>query len=97
MNKKHIFLSVVSLTLLSACSLFPQEKKVIEVVSPLSPFDESLQLDAEYISHFRLDGLSQPGEESKYLVEKKKLLDQYNAGNRSINVLRAYIYLASLE
>ena len=84
--------------LLSACSLFPQkEKQVIEVVSSLTPFEESLQLDADYISHFRLDGLAVQGEESKYLVEKKKLFDEYNAGNRSINLLRAYIYLSSLE
>jgi hypothetical protein len=97
MNKKHIFLPVVCIILLSACSLFPEKKHVIEVVSPLSPFEESLQLDSQHIANFRLHGMTKTGEESVYLREKNTVRDAYNAGDRSINILRAYLYLSALE
>jgi hypothetical protein len=66
-------------------------------VSQMSAFDQSLQLDTDYISNFRLDGFTDPGEDTKYLTEKQKLIDAYNAGDRSLNLLRAYIYLTWLE
>lgn len=63
----------------------------------MSAFDQSLQLDTDYISNFRLDGFTDPGEETKYLTEKQKLIEAYNNGDRSLSLLRAYIYLTGLE
>jgi hypothetical protein len=45
----------------------------------MSAFDQSLQLDTDYIANFRLDGFTDPGEDTKYLTEKQKLIDAYNA------------------
>lgn len=100
MTKKSFFVSVVCLCVLSSCQ-FPWSKKP-EIVPPAvdslsTAFQDSLKLDTDYISHFRLDGFTDPGNETKYLVEKKKLVDAYNAGDRSLNLLRAYIYLSGLE
>lgn len=98
MNKNFFLLPVACLFVLSSCQ-FPWTKKaeIVPLAPPISSFDESLKLDTE-INNFRLDGFTDTGKETKYLVEKKqKLIDAYNTGNRSLNVIRTYIYLAGLE
>lgn len=100
MTKKSFFVSVVCFCVLSSCQ-FPWTKKA-EIVPPAvdslsTAFEDSLKLDTDYIAHFRLDGFTAVGQENKYLGTKKKLVDAYNAGDRSLNLLRAYIYLTGLE
>lgn len=100
MIKKSLFVSVACLCVLSSCQ-FPWTKKP-EIVPPAvdslsTAFEDSLKLDNDYITHFRLDGFTKTGDKSKYMVEKKKLIDAYNAGDRTLNLLRAYIYLSGLE
>lgn len=104
MNQKILY-STLLIFVLSSCQLLGTKKTEfvslddaplpIDSQSPV--FDESLKLDRNYIDNFRLDGFTDPGEETKYLVEKKKLIDLYNSGDRSLNLIRAYIYLSSLE
>jgi hypothetical protein len=82
MNQK-ILSSVLVLFTLSSCQFFgSKETEFVAVdseVSQMSAFDQSLQLDTDYISNFRLDGFTDPGEDTKYLIEKQKLIDAYNA------------------
>lgn len=100
MNQK-ILSSVFVLFTLSSCQFFGWKETEFVAVNPevsqISAFDQSLQLDVDYISNFRLDGFTDPGEETKYLTEKQKLVEAYNKGDRSLNLLRAYIYLTGLE
>lgn len=99
MNQK-ILGSIFLVFLLSSCQFFGGKKEFVPFDSELSQtsaFDQSLQLDLNYINHFRLDGFIDPGQESKYLTEKEKLVQAYNKGDRSLNLLRAYIYLTGLE
>lgn len=100
MNRK-ILSSVLILFTLSSCQFFGEKKTEFvpldSALSQTSSFDQSLQLDLNYISNFRLDGFTEPGEESKYLTEREKLIAAYKAGDRSLNLIRAYIYLAGLE
>lgn len=99
---KYILLFVV-IGCLSSCQFFSQKNS--EIVSfdvplgelPETAFSDSLELDKKYINNFRLDGFREQGEESTYLVEKKKLIDTYMSGNRTLNILRSYLYLMSLE
>lgn len=100
MNHK-ILTSVLFLFALSSCQFFGgKETEFVALdshLSEVSTFDESLQLDLKYITHFRLDGFTDPGEATPYLVEREKLVKAYEGGDRSLNLIRAYIYLASLE
>lgn len=97
MNKNFFLSPFVCLFILSSCQ-FPWSKKaeIVPLAPPISAFDESLKLDME-INNFRLDGFTDTGKETKYLVEKQKLIDSYKTGNRSLNVIRTYIYLSGLE
>ena len=96
MNQK-ILSSVLVLFTLSSCQFFGEKETEFVALDPevsqMSAFDQSLQLDTNYIANFRLDGFTDPGEETKYLTEKQKLIESYNKGDRSLNLLRAYIYL----
>ncbi len=100
MNRK-ILSSVLILFTLSSCQFFGEKKTEFVPLDPelsqTSSFDQSLQLDLNYISNFRLDGFTDPGEETKYLTEREKLIKAYKGGDRSLNLIRAYIYLAGLE
>ncbi len=98
MNKKRFFVFLACVFLLSSCQ-FPWTKKVeiISLIPEVSPFEESLALESDYIANLRLRGLIDPGEESLYLVEKKNIVSGYDSGDRSLNILRAYIYLSALE
>jgi hypothetical protein len=100
MNQK-ILSSVLVLFTLSSCQFFGGKDTEFVALDPevsqMSAFDQSLQLDTNYISNFRLDGFTDPGEDTKYLIEKQKLIDAYNAWDRSLNLIRAYIYLTWLE
>lgn len=82
MNQK-ILSSVFVLFALSSCQFFGEKKTEFVPLDPelsqISSFDQSLQLDLNYIAHFRLDGFTDPGEDTKYLTEKQKLIDAYNA------------------
>jgi hypothetical protein len=97
MSKKTLILSVVCLFVLSSCQFFWKEQSEFIPEKPVTAFDVSLDLDKNYIANFRLDGFTNSGEESNYVVEKKNLKDAYNAGDRSLNLIRAYIYLSTLE
>ena len=96
MNQK-ILSSVLVLFTLSSCQFFGEKETEFVALDPevsqMSAFDQSLQLDTNYIANFRLDGFTDRGEETKYITEKEKLIQAYNSGDRSLNLLRAYIYL----
>ena len=98
MNKKRFFVSLACVFLLSSCQ-FPWTKKIeiVTLIPEVSPFEASLKLESDYIANLRLRGLTDPGKESLYLVEKKNIVSAYDSGDRSLNVLRAYIYLSALE
>ncbi len=101
----RIFLIFFCLFTLSSCQLFSRDpvksfeikKNAITQELPATAFQDSLDLDKNFINNFRLDGFTEQGETSVYLTEKKKLEDAYLAGDRSLNTLRAAIYLTSLE
>jgi Carboxypeptidase regulatory-like domain len=104
MNPK-ILASTLLIFVLSSCQFFwPKKVEFVPLdAQPLpidylsTAFDDSLKLDKDYISHFRLDGFTKTGQETQYLTEKEKLVSAYNRGERSLNLIRAYIYLTGLE
>jgi hypothetical protein len=98
MHKKHLFLSVVCLCLFSSCQFSSQTSEFVEnTQKPVSPHEEALQLEHDYIKWLRLSAPTPPGSESLYLKERGDIIDAYKNGDRSIQLLRAYIYLATLE
>ena len=61
------------------------------------PLQEAINLHENYIQKLGFHPHLKEGEESVYLTTKQQIIDAYNAGNRTVNILRAYIYLTSLE
>lgn len=61
------------------------------------PGEKAAKLHKEYIKKLGFQGPLKEGEESTYLKTKQWIIDAYVAGNRTANLLRAYIYLTSLE
>ena len=59
--------------------------------------EQSLRLQSEYINGLRLHGATQPGERSIYFDTKDTIIQAYKKWDRSVNLLRAYIYLSTLE
>lgn len=61
------------------------------------PIEKAFQLHKDYIKKLGFHPHLKEGEESVYLKTKQEIIDAYAAGNRTTNLLRAYIYLTSLE
>lgn len=97
MSKKHLFLPVACLFLFSSCQFSSDTPEFVRNTQPLSPHEEALELDSDHIMRLRLHAPTPPGAQSIYLKEKNKIIAAYNAGDRSVKLLRAYIYLATLE
>jgi len=56
-----------------------------------------VKLEFDHIANLRLHGYTQQGSKSIYFKEKESIIAAYNGGDRSQNILRAYIYLTTLE
>ena len=99
MTKKTYIFQLVCLFVLSSCHFFSSQRasSVTPPEKPVSATEQSLRLESDYISNLRLHGATQPGERSIYFDTKKNILDAYSKGDRSVNLLRAYIYLSTLE
>jgi hypothetical protein len=61
------------------------------------PIEKAFQLHKDFIKKLGFQHPLKEGEESTYLKTKQEIIDAYTAGNRTTNLLRAYIYLSSLE
>ncbi len=61
------------------------------------PGEKAAKLNKEYIKKLGFQTPLKEWEESTYLKTKQEIIDAYAAGNRTTNILRAYIYLTSLE
>ncbi len=61
------------------------------------PIEKAFQLHKDYVKKLGYQKHLQPGETSTYLSTRQEIIDAYMAGNRTTNLLRAYIYLTSLE
>lgn len=59
--------------------------------------DKANELRTKYIDGLAVNGDVPPGGKSVYLATKKNILDAYGAGDRSENLMRAYIYLTAQE
>ncbi|MCB9806993.1 carboxypeptidase regulatory-like domain-containing protein [Candidatus Peribacteria bacterium] len=98
MNKKIYLILPVCLLVFSSCRFLGDKKDDrVEIVPSAGIFEESLQLDSDYIKKLRLHGYTNPGETSIYMQQKQDIVDAYKSGDRSINLLRAYAYLSAFE
>lgn len=65
---------------------------------PANPkLDVANELRAKYIDGLGFHVDTAQGTKSTYLKTKKDILDAYQSGNRSPNLMRAYIYLVAQE
>lgn len=111
MNRKKIFFWSVFYILLFIWGyfsdkiitrIFPSNVNSSEVIvySPPpanSKLDAANELRAKYIDGLGFHVDTAQGTKSTYLKTKKDILDAYQSGNRSPNLMRAYIYLVAQE
>lgn len=65
---------------------------------PANPkLDAANELRSKYTDGLAVNGDVPPGGVSTYLTTKKSIIDAYRSGDRSKNLIRAYIYLTSQE
>jgi hypothetical protein len=82
--------------------LNPPEPATPEVIvySPPPPnpkLDAANELRTKYIEGLGFHADDIQGEKSRYLTTRKSIIDTYNSGDRSPNLMRAYMYMTAQE
>lgn len=111
MNRKKIFLLSIFYILLfiggyfldrmiihfSSVKVSTPETIVYNPPPPQPELDKANELNSRYIYGLGFHGDPILGVKSKYLTTKEEIVNAYNRGDRSVNLMRAYIYMLAQE